>query len=140
MKKAASMFQLITWDLLEEIASSRILLRGEDYYHSGAVSKITYHKQKDLVTARVRGGQRYIVTIEDVSIEPIFTCTCPYEAVNICKHGAATAMKIIYDPKSVEIEETKDEKDIKKETATDLETLIKKATVNQKENFLLSIL
>ena len=94
MKKAASMFQLITWDLLEEIAPNRILLRGEDYYHSGAVSKIIYHKQKDLITALVRGGQHYTVTIEDVSIDPLFTCTCPYEAVNICKHGVAATMKI----------------------------------------------
>jgi hypothetical protein len=138
--KKASMFQLITWDLIEEIAPSRILLRGEDYYHSGAVSKITYHKQKDVVTALVRGGQRYIVTIEDVSLDPLFTCTCPYEAVNICKHGVAAGLKIIYDPKSVEIEETKDETDIKRETETDIETLIKKATVSQKENFLLEIL
>jgi hypothetical protein len=140
MKKASSLFQLITWDLLEEIAPNRILLRGEDYYHSGAVSKITYHKQKDLITAQVRGGQRYTVTIEDVSIDPLFTCTCPYEAVNICKHGVAAALKIIYEPKSVEIEETKEQKDIKNETATDPETLIKKATISQKDNFLLGIL
>lgn len=138
--KKASMFQLITWDLLEDIAPNRILLRGEDYYHSGAVSKITYHMQKDLITAQVRGGQLYTVTIENVSIDPLFMCTCPYEAVNICKHGVAAALKIIYEPKSVEIEETKEQKDIKKETATDLEALIKKATASQKENFLLGIL
>ncbi|MGD2091028.1 MAG: hypothetical protein PVH61_32940 [Candidatus Aminicenantes bacterium] len=140
MKKIASMFQLITWDLLEEIAPNRIFLRGEDYYHSGAVSNITYQKQKDLITALVRGGQLYTVTIEDVSTDPVFICTCPYEAVNICKHGVAAALKIIYDPKSVEIKDTKDKKNIEEETATDLEALIKKATANQKENFLLGIL
>lgn len=140
MKKAASMFQLITWDLLEKIAPRRILLRGEDYYHSGAVSEITYHKQKDSITARVRGGRLYTVTIEDVSTDPVFICTCPYEAVHICKHGAAAALKIIHEPKSVEIKDTKDKKNHEEETATDLGALLKKATANQKENFLLSIL
>lgn len=140
MKKAASMFQLITWDLLEEIAPNRILLRGEDYYHSGAVSNITYHKQKDLITVLIRGGQLYTVNIENISTDPVFIFTCPYEAVNICKHGVAAALKIIYEPKSVEIKDIKDKKNIKEETLTDLEALIKKATSNQKENFLLGIL
>lgn len=131
------MFQKITWDLLEAISPSMVLVRGEDYYYSGAVLKVTYNKQKDLITAVVRGSQHYAVTIRDVSAAPRFNCTCPYDMANVCKHGVAAALKIIEEPDSVKIEKTKDVPD---EPAVRLETLFKKASVQQKEHFLMDIL
>ncbi len=131
------MFKKITFDLLEDLTRPPVLFRGEDYYQSGAAGKIKYLKDKDSLTAAVRGRRTYAVTIADVSKNPQFFCTCPYDGMGICKHCAAVGLKVINEPNSVDIEETIEPV---KDVSVDIESLMKKAAASQKENFLKEIL
>jgi uncharacterized Zn finger protein len=131
------MFKKITFDLLEDSTKPPVLFRGEDYYQSGAVGKIKYLKDKDSITAAVRGSRTYAVTIDDVSEDPQFFCTCPYDGMGICKHCAAVGLKVINEPDSVDIEGSREPV---KDVSVDIESLINKAAASQKENFLKEIL
>ncbi len=129
------MFQKITLDLVENLSSAKTYIRGEDYYKSGAVRKIKYHENKNSITSAVRGRRNYTVTIYNVSEGPQFTCTCPMEALNICKHGVALALEIIHNPDTVEIE-----KPGEPTKETEIDTVLEKASDDQKEKFLIEVL
>ena len=94
-------------------------------------------KDRDSITAVVRGRRTYAVTIDDVSGKPSFFCTCPYDGAGICKHCTAVGLKVINEPDSVAVERIIEPV---KEVPVDIESLMKKAAPGQKENFLREIL
>jgi hypothetical protein len=135
------MFQNITLDLVERLSTAKTLLKGENYYDLGAVRKITYHEDMDRIAAMVRGQASYTVTVVNVSGEPVFICTCPVGGGNICKHGVAVALEIINNPETVKIERVKETSgEPSEKPGIDIETLFKKATAKQREEFLLEVL
>lgn len=89
----------------------------------------------------VRGQGSYTVTVVNVSGEPVFICTCPVGGGNIRKHGVAVALEIINNPETVKIERVKKTSGkSSEEPGIGIETLFKKATAKQREEFLLEVL
>ena len=71
----------ITEATIRNLASSQSFLRGEDYYHSGAVYDM--QKRGNILMAEVAGSsyEPYQVTIELTDEDDIIStdCTCPYD-------------------------------------------------------------
>jgi len=77
--------------VLKKFAGSSVFARGEEYFNSGAVSKIKVID--DLLTARVSGSYSYTVKLweEDGGIE--YECSCPHgQEGNFCKHCVAVGL------------------------------------------------
>lgn len=129
------MFSKITLEKLKKIVSPVIIARGRKYYENGAVENIMHCD--DEITAIVRGGQVYVVTIgENPGGGIFFDCTCPFQDENICKHSVAAALKVMYEPEAVK--GFPSEKPILEDSL--FEDLFNKATSEQKEDFLMEIL
>ncbi len=77
--------------ILKKLAGSAVFARGEDYFKSGAVSRM---KMADnMLSARVSGSYSYSVRLweEDSGIE--YECSCPHgEDGNFCKHCVAVGL------------------------------------------------
>lgn len=74
----------------EEYFDAKILKRGKNYYHDGAVLSIEKVADNEY-TADVEGSEIYEVTVEmnkDGEIYDI-SCDCPYDMGEYCKHEAA---------------------------------------------------
>lgn len=74
----------------EEYFDAKILKRGQNYYHDGAVLSIEKISENEY-TADVEGSELYEVTVEmddDGRIYDI-SCDCPYDMGDYCKHEAA---------------------------------------------------
>lgn len=74
----------------EENFDTKILKRGKNYYHDGAVLSIEKVADNEY-TADVEGSEIYEVTVKmdkDVEIYDI-NCDCPYDMGEYCKHEAA---------------------------------------------------
>ncbi len=74
----------------EEDFDIKILKRGENYYHDGAVLSIEMISENEY-TAEVEGCEIYEVTVEmdyNGYIHDI-SCDCPYDMGEYCKHEAA---------------------------------------------------
>jgi len=78
---------------IEELANSKSFERGEDYYESGAVKKIT--RSGNHFEAMVRGSQLYTVSLDVEHGELNFYCNCPYDFDGICKHSVALGLAIL---------------------------------------------
>lgn len=79
-------------DILD-LTSDTIFERGEDYYNKSFVGEIIFsdNKYRGIVT----GERKYNVSLNISDYELKFTCDCPYEYGNICKHEVAFALKIL---------------------------------------------
>jgi len=80
-------------DDIRELADYRSFERGEDYYKSGSVSKIT--KTGDHYEGYVNGTLRYKVSLDIIGDRLGFSCSCPYENWGICKHSVAFGLAIL---------------------------------------------
>ena len=70
---------------------SGVRTRGEVYFRSGVV-RVT-HGDASSVSAQVKGGERYMVTLHLLDHELIVDCSCRYFAtVGPCKHVWATVL------------------------------------------------
>ncbi len=84
---------MITISNLEKYVLPKILMRGEDYYESGAVLEIEEESPGEWI-ATVCGTENYEVTVSMEGNEIIaWECDCPYDG-NICKHVVATLLAI----------------------------------------------
>ncbi|MDE5753237.1 MAG: SWIM zinc finger family protein, partial [Oscillospiraceae bacterium] len=74
----------------EESFDTKILKRGKNYYHNGAVLSIEKISENEY-TAEVDGSELYDVTIEMDDNGTIYniSCDCPYDMGEYCKHEAA---------------------------------------------------
>lgn len=84
---------MITIDNFEGIVPYKILMRGEEYYESGAVSDLKETLPGEW-TATVDGTSSYTVEIslEGNKVDSWY-CDCPYDG-GICKHVVATLFAI----------------------------------------------
>lgn len=91
---------MITLDNFENFVPYRILVRGEEYYEIGAVSKLEEDSPGEW-TATVEGTENYSVEIsmDGKEIESWY-CDCPYDG-EICKHVVATLLAIRGNEKKV---------------------------------------
>jgi hypothetical protein len=123
----------ITMEILESLVPDRIFWRGEDLYNEGAVNKIDI--SDGLITAEVMGTYPYKVQAEYLDDNFLFSCTCPYEG--FCKHCIALGLWMVDNKSKLsKLKETQQEQD----TAVDAAALLKKATTEQKDKFLLETL
>jgi len=77
--------------VLKKFAGSAVFARGEDYFKSGAVSRMKI--ADDMLSARVSGSYSYTVKLwaEDGGIE--YECSCPHGGDgNFCKHCVAVGL------------------------------------------------
>ena len=120
-------------EVLENIVPERIFWRGEDLYNEGAVKKVEI--TGDGITAEVMGTRPYKVRAEFTDDDFHFLCNCPYEG--FCKHSIALGFWMVNNISAVsQLSETG-----KKHTASpDAASLIKRATAEQKDKFLLEAL
>ena len=72
----------------KELFESKILRRGESYYHTGAVASLEY--DGEAITAVVYGTEDYDVEISlsNGQVSEMY-CSCPYAEQDNCKHMAA---------------------------------------------------
>ena len=88
---------IITEATIRSLTTPESFSRGEDYYHSGAVSDI--ERRGDVLHAEVEGSsyQPYQVTIElDESGIVAADCSCPYDWGGYCKHIVAVLLTYIH--------------------------------------------
>lgn len=118
---------------IEKLASSRVFERGEDYYESGYVGKIT--KKGDIFNGTVSGSYRYKVSLDISKNKVAFKCSCPYDDYGLCKHCVAFSLAIING-------EYKEEKtdNVKTFTKEEFEKRFKSVEDNKKLKFLKEIL
>lgn len=84
---------MITISNFEKYVLPQILVRGEDYYESGAVLEIEEESTGEWI-ATVCGTENYEVTVSMEGNEIVaWECDCPYDG-NICKHVVATLLAI----------------------------------------------
>ena len=91
---------MIALDNFESCVPYRILVRGEEYYETGAVSELEEDSPGEW-TATVEGTENYSVEIsmDGKEIESWY-CDCPYDG-EICKHVVATLLAIRDNEKKV---------------------------------------
>ncbi len=84
--------ELITREILEDLAGATVFRRGEEYFSAGAVERL--RATDDNVTARVEGTETYQVELRDEDDgELAYECTCPHAADgNFCKHCVAVGL------------------------------------------------
>ena len=91
---------MIALDNFESCVPYRILLRGEEYYETGAVSELEEDSPGEW-TATVEGTENYSVEISmDGKEIKSWYCDCPYDG-EICKHVVATLLAIRDNEKKV---------------------------------------
>ena len=77
--------------------SDTILQRGEDYYASGCISSLNSDSE-GVFTGKVSGsnGETYTVQVRKDASDDIsdYSCTCPYDYSDVCKHIAAVLLAI----------------------------------------------
>jgi hypothetical protein len=67
--------------------------RGEDYYESGHIEKIT--RAGNSFEGTVSGSFLYKVTLDMENGNLDFNCSCPYDYGGLCKHEVAFALAIL---------------------------------------------
>ena len=91
---------MIALDNFESCVPYRILVRGEEYYETGAVSELEEDSPGEW-TATVEGTENYSVEISmDGKEIKSWYCDCPYDG-EICKHVVATLLAIRDNEKKV---------------------------------------
>ena len=101
-------FRSLSTDDIRECCSSSIYRRGEDYFESDTVTRMTYNDGKTMLKATVCGEDDYTVNIVLVGGTISGSCTCPYG--DVCKHLVATMLYAVDNDTELEIERV-DEKD-----------------------------
>ena len=71
-------FRSLLADDIRECCSSSIYRRGEDYFESDAVTRLTCNEGKTILKATVSGEDDYTVNIVLADGTVSGSCTCPY--------------------------------------------------------------
>ena len=92
----------LTEGMVRDYATTESFVRGEDYYHQGAVLSLT--RRGGVLRAEVAGSEfsPYLVQAAfDESGVARAECNCPYEWGGWCKHIVAVLLASIHEPESV---------------------------------------
>lgn len=82
---------VISRAILEDLAGSTVLQRGEEYFSGGAVGCLRVTDEK--VAAKVEGSATYKVELRDDDGDLTYECTCPRAADGyFCKHCVAVGL------------------------------------------------
>ncbi|RYY19446.1 MAG: hypothetical protein EOO36_05755 [Cytophagaceae bacterium] len=85
---------MLTRNYLESLATATSFSRGEDYFRSESVGKIT--REGDQFKAKVHGSYPYKVQLTlKAGGTAKLKCNCPYDFDGICKHAVALGLAII---------------------------------------------
>ena len=82
----------ITHKWLTDNASQMSMERGEQIADNQAIDIV---KVGNHYTAKVYGERPYRIEYQDEGVEPIATCTCPFDWGGICKHIVAVGLAIV---------------------------------------------
>lgn len=83
---------LLTLQVLCQMADGRTFERGREYFERGLVGEIIFHK--NTLTAKVRGTQTYKIKFWADNDKLAFSCTCPvYAEGGFCKHCVSVGLK-----------------------------------------------
>ena len=92
----------ITEATIRRLSTPQSFERGEDYYHTGAVSELI--RRGDILSAAVQGSDYdpYTVRLE-LSDDGVVAadCTCPYDWGGYCKHIVAVLLACLHDPDQI---------------------------------------
>jgi uncharacterized Zn finger protein len=90
----------LTESIVRAAATPQSFERGQDYYHSGAVSNTSI--QDNLLIGDCEGTQapyyRVQVELDEAGIRSA-NCSCPYEYGGLCKHTVALLLTYVHHPK-----------------------------------------
>src|SRR5688572_1368703 len=87
----ATLADLISKPVLEELADDRSFERGLAYFRNGAVERLVSHR--DRISARVVGTDVYVVKLRPDRGDLGWSCTCPVgQDGAFCKHLVATGL------------------------------------------------
>ena len=90
----------LTESIIRAAATPQSFERGQDYYHSGAVSNTSI--QDNLLIGDCEGTQapyyRVQVELDEAGIRSA-NCTCPYEYGGLCMHTVALLLTYVHHPK-----------------------------------------
>ncbi len=78
---------------IAKLANSQSFERGESYYRSKSVKKIT--QIGNHFEGKVFGSEVYHVSLDIEDDELDFDCTCPYDFDGICKHCVAFGLAVL---------------------------------------------
>jgi hypothetical protein len=90
MTRPPSLASLLDVDAIVKLARGSSVLRGREYFESGAVTNLARVGAK--ITANVRGTETYAVSIGVKGAALEHTCSCPMGGVEFCKHCVAVAI------------------------------------------------
>jgi len=91
MPAALELKQVLTRQVLRQLAGDRSFERGEDYFDSGQVLSLVEHAGKLIAT--VQGTDAYQVVLSTDGAALAYTCTCPVGAErSFCKHCVAVGL------------------------------------------------
>jgi uncharacterized Zn finger protein len=99
-----SLKQILTHDVLLEMAGDRYFARGENYFRQGYVHDLAV--AGDRVTAQVSGTEEYDVElwVEEGRLQA--TCTCPLGVDDIfCKHCVAVGLTCLNNPSAAKAQQ-----------------------------------
>ncbi|MBP2252686.1 putative Zn finger protein [Halarchaeum solikamskense] len=74
-------------------STEAVFERGRNYRDEGRIQRLD--RFGDLVTATVRGSNRYDVTVEGGGRSLDTRCTCPYDGGDDCKHVVAVLLELV---------------------------------------------
>jgi len=123
----------LTIDYIQKKSSPRSFFRGEEYYETGSVKKLTY--KDGGFSAVVSGTHYYNVRVICKEEDFIFNCSCPYDFGGLCKHSVAVGLAIVdNDYDEIKVSESKAKR------SNTIEELLQMATPGETKTFLKNIL
>ncbi len=97
-KSFLSFIDNLTGDAIKSNSDYVIYKRGREYYDTGLVKNVSFDSAENTISAIVKGGEKYKVSIFPENGEIKGFCTCPYQ--DVCKH--ITAVLIFISEKGIE--------------------------------------
>jgi uncharacterized Zn finger protein len=83
--------EILTYDLLLELAGEQYFERGENYYYDGRVHALVEHE--GAIVAKVLGTHEYRVRFRAEKDELVYSCDCPLGVDGeFCKHCVAVGL------------------------------------------------
>ena len=83
-------------------STEAVFERGRGYHDEGRIQRLD--RFDDLVTATVRGSNRYDVTVDGGGRRLDTRCICPYDGSGDCKHIVAVLLELAANPPADESE------------------------------------